>query len=68
MGVLYLGMALVSLLPIILLSFMQVSNGLNLSLGLLRVVLAIAVIVLAVIPARKKVVMTTPVLPPEASG
>ncbi len=68
MGVIYLGLALVSFLPMILLAFMQVSNGLNLSLGILRMVLAIAVIVLAAIPAGKPTVMTTPVLPPEASG
>lgn len=68
MGVVYLGMSLVSLLPMILMAFMQVSNGLNLSLGILRAVLAIAVIVFAAIPAGKPTVMTTTVLPPEASG
>jgi len=68
MGVIYLGLALVSFLPMILLAFMQVSNGLNLSLGILRMVLAIAVIALAAIPAKKVTVMTAPVLPPETSA
>jgi hypothetical protein len=71
MAVVYLLLALVSFLPMILLGFARALNGLTLGLDILRLVLAIAVIVLAVIPAKKALtppMPVTPVIPPAASA
>ena len=53
MAVVYLILALVSFIPMILMGFMRALNGLSLGLSILHLVLAIAVIVLASIPAKK---------------
>jgi len=71
MGVVYLLLALVSFLPLILLSFARALNGLSLGLSILRMVLALAVIVLALIPAKKGMagaIPTTTSTPPTASA
>jgi hypothetical protein len=67
MAVVYLLLALVSFLPMILLGFGRAVNGLNLGLSILRLVLAMAVIVLALIPAKKLTAPATPATPPAAS-
>jgi len=64
LGVVYLLLALVSSLPLILLSFASALNGLSLGLSILRIVLALAVIVLALIPAKK---MASPAMPVTSS-
>jgi len=53
MAVLYLLVGVVSLLPILLFSAFALRNPLTLILGIVHVLLALAVIVLASIPARK---------------
>jgi hypothetical protein len=67
MGIIYVLLALFSFLPMILLGFARALNGLTLGLDILRLILALAVIVLAVIPAKK---MTTPITadPPTAAS
>ena len=67
MAILYLLAGLVSLLPLLLFSAFALRNPFTLILGILHVVLAIAVIVLALIPARKE---TAPVAvePPPAAA
>ena len=63
MAVLYLLAGLVSLLPILLISTLALRNSSSLVLGIVHVLLAIAVIVLAAIPAKKvkaPVVVGTP--------
>ena len=70
MAVVYLVLALVSILPMLLMGFIQALNGLSLGLSILHLVLAMAVIVLALIPARKlaaPVLPAAPVNPPAAS-
>ena len=70
MAVVYFLLALVSFLPIILLGFARALNGLTLGLDILRLVLAIAVIVLAVIPPKRIMTQpmpTNPATPPAAS-
>jgi type IV secretory pathway TrbL component len=63
MAVLYLILSLVTFLPTILLGFARGFNVLSLGLTILHVVLAIAVIVLALIPARKILAPTYPTGP-----
>jgi hypothetical protein len=53
MGAIYFILALFSFIPTILLGFARAINGLNLGLTIVHVVLALAVIVLALISARK---------------
>jgi hypothetical protein len=60
MAVVYLLLGLVSFLPMILLGFARALNGLSLGLSILHLVLALAVIVLAIIPAKK---VLNPVMP-----
>ncbi len=60
MGVIYLILALVSFLPLILAGFLRGLNFLSLSLTIVHVLLAIAVIVLALIPAKKKLAPAAP--------
>jgi hypothetical protein len=77
MGVVYAALALVSTLPLLLSGFLsRAIGGMALSIGLnvLHLVLALVVIVLALIPAKKlltpvaPVAPTTPVNPPTAVG
>jgi hypothetical protein len=71
MAVVYLLLALVSFLPMILLGFLRGLNALSLGLSILHLVLAMAVIVLALIPAKKVLVPvtpSTPAAPPAASA
>lgn len=68
MAILYLLAGVVSLLPLLLFSAFALRNPFTLILGIVHVLLAVAVIVLALIPARK---MKTPVVvepPPAASA
>jgi hypothetical protein len=70
MAVVYLILGLFSFLPMFLLGFARGLNGLSLGLGIVHVILAIAVIIFAVIPARKVLtpaVPSTPPTPPVAS-
>jgi hypothetical protein len=72
MGVLYLILAVVGLIPTIMVAFTFARgfNPLSLGLNILHLVLAIAVIVLALIPAKKMLAPAapvTPVTPPAAS-
>ena len=67
MAVLYGLLGLVSLLPILLASSLGIRNPLSLILGILHVALAIAVIVLASIPARQVAASAVPAAPPAAS-
>jgi hypothetical protein len=70
MAVVYFVLALVNFLPTILLGFARAVNGLSLGLDILRLILAAAVIVLALIPARKVMtpaVPAAPATPPAAS-
>ncbi len=66
MAVFYGLLALVSLLPILLLSFMGMRNPLNLALGIVNLLLPVAVIVLASIPGKELAVPATPLVPPTA--
>ncbi len=63
MGVVYLILAVVSFLPTILLGFARGLNFLSLGLTGLHLVLAVAVIVLASIPAKKMMAQVVPVEP-----
>jgi len=67
MAILYSLLGLVSLIPILLMSSLGLRTPLSLILGVVHVLLAVAVIVLASIPAKK---VLTPVLadPPQATG
>jgi hypothetical protein len=69
MAVIYLLLALVSFIPVLLMSFIRGLNGLSLGLSILHLVLAIAVIVLASIPAKKAIVPVPaePAAPPAAT-
>jgi hypothetical protein len=67
MGAIYLILALFSFLPTILLGFARAINGLNLGLTIAHVVLALAVIVLAIISA-KKVKIPAETVPPTATS
>jgi hypothetical protein len=70
MAVIYLLLGLVSFLPMLLARYLRGLNGLSLGLSIVHVVLAIAVIVLAIIPAKKvlAVVSTPPSTPPAANA
>jgi hypothetical protein len=68
MAVLYCLLALVSLLPILLISFMGFSNPLSLILGIVDLLLAVAVIVLASLPGRKLAAPIIPAVPPTGSA
>jgi len=71
MAVVYLILGLLNLLPMVLMGFFTGNNWLNLALGIVHVVLAIAVIVLAVIPAKKVAAVVAPEVqtpPPAASA
>jgi hypothetical protein len=65
MGVLYLVLALLGLIPTIMVAFTFARgfNALSLGLSILHVVLAIAVIVLALIPAKKVLASAAPAAP-----
>jgi hypothetical protein len=63
MAIVYLLLALVSLLPMILLGFARALNDLTLGLDILRLLLALAVIVLALIPAKKVMTPSIPAIP-----
>lgn len=70
MAVIYLLLSLLSFLPLILLGFARALNGLSLGLTIVHLVLAIAVIVLAVIPPKRIMTQpmpTNPATPPAAS-
>jgi hypothetical protein len=64
LAVVYLLLGLVSLLPMLLLGCMRSLNALSLGLGIVHLVLAIAVIVLAVLPAKKVLAQVVPSAPP----
>lgn len=66
MAVFYCLLALVSLLPILLFSFMGMRNPLNLVLGMVDLLIPVAVIVLASIPGKELVAPGTKVAPPAA--
>jgi hypothetical protein len=71
MAVIYLLLGLVSFLPILLAGFLRGINFLSMGLSILHVVLAIAVIVLASIPAKKMLAplgTSTPTTPPSAES
>ena len=63
MAVFYLLLSLLALLPTLLISFMGIRNPLNIILGIVHLLLAVAVIVLASIPAKKLVLPPTPHMP-----
>jgi hypothetical protein len=67
MAALYGLLGLVSLLPVLLLSALGTRNPLSLILGILHLLLAIAVIVLASIPAKQEMPPPIPAAPPVAS-
>jgi ABC-type glycerol-3-phosphate transport system permease component len=60
MAVIYLLLSLVSFLPQFILGFTRGLNVLSLGLGILHLVLAMAVIILAVIPAKKELTAPAP--------
>ena len=68
MGVLYGLLGLVSLLPLLLVSFLGIGNPLSLILGIVHLVLAVAVVVLASIPAKKLTAPAVAIFPPEVTG
>jgi hypothetical protein len=68
MGAIYLVLSLFSIIPMILLGFARAINGLNLGLSILHIVLALAVIVLALISARKVKLPAETVPPSPASA
>ena len=68
MAILYFLLGLVSLLPTILMSFLGIRNFLGLILGVVQLLLAVAVIVLASIPAKKDKTPAMVVPPPSASA
>ena len=71
MAVIYLLFGLISFLPMLLSGFLGGLNGLSLGLSILHLVLAISVIVLALLPAKKVLAPLTPaapVTPPAASA
>jgi hypothetical protein len=68
MAILYVLLGLVSLLPTILMSFLGMPNFLGLILGVVHLLLAVAVIVLASIPAKKSITPAMAVPPPSASA
>jgi hypothetical protein len=68
MAVFYLLLSLLGLLPILLISFMGIRNPLNSILGVVHLLLAVAVIVLASLPANKPALAAAPVVPPTASA
>jgi hypothetical protein len=68
MAVLYGLLGLLSLLPILLISFQGIANPMGLILGFVRVFLAVAAIVLAAIPAKKLSAPTVPVTTPATSA
>jgi hypothetical protein len=70
MAVIYLLLSLLSFVPLILLGFARALNGLSLGLTIAHIILAITVIVLAVIPAKKAMTQPLPAsqaTPPVAS-
>ena len=67
-AVVYALLALVSLLPMLLAGFARFSSPLTLGLNILHLVLALAVIVLAVIPAKKVATPPAPVTHPAATA
>jgi hypothetical protein len=68
MGVIYLLLSLVSFIPTLLLGFARGLNFLSVGLSIVHMVLAIAVIVLAAIPAKKSITPVMATNPPEASS
>jgi hypothetical protein len=67
MAVLYFLLGLLSLLPILLTSFTGLRNPLSLILGIVHLLLAVAVIVVASIPTKKVTTVAIPVTPPSVS-
>jgi ABC-type glycerol-3-phosphate transport system permease component len=71
MAVVYLLLSLLNLIPMFLLGFASGLNALSLGLGITHLILAVAVIVLAVIPAKRTMtppMPITPESPPAASA
>lgn len=74
MAIIYLVLGLLNFLSMLLLGFLRGFNALSLGLSITHLVLAIAVIVLAVLPARKVIAsvipttLSTPVTPPAGSA
>jgi hypothetical protein len=66
MGVLYGLFGLVSLLPLLLIRFVGAPNPINMILGIVHLLLAVAVIVLASIPG-KPALATAPAIPPASA-
>jgi hypothetical protein len=64
MAVIYGLLALINLLPTLLISIMGIRNPMNLILSVVHLLLAIAVIVLAAIPAKKNAAPSTLAAPP----
>lgn len=67
-AVIYGLLGLLSLIPILLISFQGIRSPLGLFLGFLHVSLAVAVIVLAAFPAKKMPTPTVPVTTPAING
>jgi uncharacterized membrane protein YhaH (DUF805 family) len=67
-AVVYGLLALASFVPMLLMGFMRLTNSLSLGLNILHLVLAVAVIVLALIPAKKVATPIAPVTPPAATA
>ena len=67
MAIIYLLLGLVGFLPTLLMGFFSGISALSLGLSMLHLVLAIAVIVLASIPAKKVLAPVAPATPPAAS-
>jgi hypothetical protein len=68
MAIFYILLGLVSLLPTIFMSFLGMPNFLGLILGVVHLLLAVAVIVLASIPAKKGITPAMAVPPPSSSA
>jgi len=68
MAVLYGLLGLLSLLPVLLIGSLGIRNPMSLILGLVRVLLAVGVIVLAAIPAKKMQTATAPVTTPATNA
>ena len=67
-AVVYALLALVSFVPMLLVGFAMFSNPMTLGLNILHLVLAVAVIILALIPAKKVITPPAPVTPPAATA
>ncbi len=68
MGILYALLGLISLLPLLFIRIIGTPNPVTLVLGAIHLLLAIAVIVLASIPAKQEMVPVLPATPPAADS